>query len=76
MKKIICLIIICIVFAGNYFAQDRSHTKYGVVDRRDLEMKYYEKDSSAEAVVLYDYADEYFVWNTFEKTYFLMLLII
>ena len=70
MKYISYLLIFFLSIAVKLVAQDRSHTKYGVVDRRDLEMKYYEKDSSAEAVVLYDYADEYFVWNTFEKTYF------
>ena len=32
-------------------------------------MKYYDRDSSAEAAVLYDYADTYFKWSSFEDAY-------
>lgn len=37
--------------------------KFGVFNLPDLEMKSYAKDSSAEAVILYDYADYYYTFD-------------
>ena len=48
-----------IYFNSCLFAQQKSPIKFGKVTQNELDMKYYSKDSTAEAVVLYDYADVY-----------------
>ncbi|MFY0593292.1 DUF3857 domain-containing protein [Roseivirga sp.] len=54
MKKFIIAIVL-IFFQLSLFAQEKSFDRsFGQVSLDDLEMKYYEKDSSAEAVYLYD----------------------
>ncbi len=50
-------------FCFTITAQD-APIKYGKIDLADLQMKVYSKDTSAEAVVLCDYAESYHVYNT------------
>ena len=69
MKYISYLLIFFLSITVTLVAQDRSLTKFGVVDKSDLEMKYYDRDSSAAAAVLYDYADTYFKWSSLDGAY-------
>jgi hypothetical protein len=66
MKKTLLLMgLVC----WSYFALAQvaePKVKFGTYNLADLEMKSYPKDSSAEAVVLYDFADYYY---TFQDNY-------
>jgi len=55
MKNLLILLLLFIV-AANASAQ-KDKPKFGKVEMSDLEMKVYDKDTSAVAVVLYDYGE-------------------
>ncbi|APG66454.1 hypothetical protein LPB136_08025 [Tenacibaculum todarodis] len=56
MKKITCLLFLT-VFVG--FSQQEKSQKIGQVTKDELKMTLYEKDSTANAVVLYEHANVY-----------------
>ena len=58
MKKIILILIVSVLF--DYSFAQKGKVKFGKVTEDELKMEYYEKDSSANAVVLYDYGKAYF----------------
>ena len=59
IKALICLLIVytCLFNSGNAFGQDDFKPKLGVIDRASIEMVKDTEDSTAEAVVLYDYGE-------------------
>ncbi|MES2734199.1 MAG: DUF3857 and transglutaminase domain-containing protein [Bacteroidota bacterium] len=61
------LFLFCSVKA---FAQPEP-MKFGKVEMKDLEMKFYDKDTSASAVVLYDYGNAFFTYisNDFQVNF-------
>lgn len=54
MKTTLLILLICTFPFVNISAKEKKIT-FGKIDKEDLEMQVYEKDSSASAVVLYDY---------------------
>jgi Domain of Unknown Function with PDB structure (DUF3857) len=60
--KYALLCVFAIIFCFKITAQD-APIKYGKIDMEDLQMKAYSKDTSAEAVVLCDYAESYHHYN-------------
>ena len=59
IKALVCLLIIFISFVNceNVFGQEDFKPKLGVIDRASFEMMKDTEDSTAEAVVLYDYGE-------------------
>lgn len=53
--KNIMFFSLCLFVQASGFGQ--VHEKFGKISLNDLQMEYYEKDSAANAVVLYDYGD-------------------
>jgi hypothetical protein len=66
MRKLLALTVCFFILNGALWAQDIS-LKYGKVTNYELNMKVYDKDSTAEAVVLYDdgYTSYEYVSNDF-----------
>lgn len=56
-------LLLCILFVTNLFAQ-KAPIKWGKVDQADLDMKVYEPDPDAEAVILTDFAKLEFDFTT------------
>ena len=54
------LIILVISYGSVLSAQNFSH-EYGKISKKELELKQYDKDSSADAVVIYDIGMSYFI---------------
>jgi len=73
MKHIITLVLLFFLIY-NYCYSQKEPAKYGEVDRADLEMKVYEADSSAPAVILCDYG--YFDAARFQFTRLLRIKIL
>jgi len=61
MRKI-AILIASILYVSNLLALDVNQ-KFGKVSKEELQMKFYEKDSSAEAVKLFDKGKTYFIYN-------------
>ena len=58
MMKIIQALLLCNVFAATLSAAEPEiKAKYGKINEEEVKMQYYAKDSSAEAVVLYEEGD-------------------
>ncbi|MBN2519306.1 MAG: hypothetical protein JXB17_02280, partial [Bacteroidales bacterium] len=72
-KKFILIIVALIISLQPVFTQ-KAPIKFGKVDISDLEMKYYEPDSSAPAVILCDYG--YFNSTQFQFTRILRIKIL
>ena len=68
-SKLLCsnnlglFLLLCLLKTTFSFAQEDFKPKMGQIDRASLEMTAYPGDSSADAVVLYDYADVGFVYD-------------
>ncbi len=60
MLKIITTLSVCFLVTSSLFAQKPAPVKFGDVLPEIIKMKVYPKDSSAEAVVLYDGGETYF----------------
>ena len=56
MKRRLFILPALLCLVTTVFAQNNTY-KYGVVPPEQLNMKHYEKDSIAKAVVLYEYGD-------------------
>ncbi|CAG4988696.1 hypothetical protein DYBT9275_00139 [Dyadobacter sp. CECT 9275] len=52
------------MFSFQAFSQNDYKPKLGQIDRQSLEMTAYEKDSTADAVVLYDYGEVRFIYDS------------
>lgn len=65
MKKVAVLLLLTI-YSPVLFSQliPESKVKFGQYNMADVEMKSYEKDSSVDAVVLYDYGSYEYDFNT------------
>ncbi len=62
MKKIFFLIVYILINTFTSFSQE--NYRFGELSKKELEMQYYEKDSTASAVVLYEEANtDFFVYN-------------
>jgi len=73
MKRYIFTLLAASTFYLSVFSQ-KPPMKFGKIDRSDLEMQYYELDSSASAVILCDYG--HFNGNTLEFTRLLRIKIL
>jgi len=62
MKKLILIVFILNVGFDLLYSQDFSHD-YGQCSNDELKMRYYDKDSTAEAVVIYDIGKSSFVFD-------------
>lgn len=60
MLKIITTLMVCLLVTLSSFAQKPAPVKFGDILSDVIKMKVYPKDSSAEAVVLYDSGETYF----------------
>lgn len=56
------LLLFCL-FSFNIFAQKTAPVEFGTVAKEDLFMKYYAKDTTAEAVVLCDYGEYFYTFS-------------
>ena len=65
MKSIKHLLTLALLFISNIAISQELDIEFGDIDKSDLEMTVYSPDSSASAVVLYDYGHSYF---KFDKT--------
>lgn len=63
MKKVFLCIALFVCFMINTQAQ-KSPMKYGKIEKADLEMSVYKKDTSASAVILCDYGHTYFNYSS------------
>ena len=62
--KIIQLLVLCCLLSNTLAAQEKEmKTKYGKVTEEEVKMQYYSKDSSAEAVVLYEQGEIWFDYD-------------
>jgi hypothetical protein len=73
MKRNVFMLLAVSAFCMSAFSQ-KPPIKFGKVDKSDLEMQYYELDSSASAVILCDYGR--FNGNTLEFTRLLRIKIL
>ncbi len=62
MKKSIIVLFMLVFLVSSLFAQ-KKHKKYGKIDISNLEMTTYEKDTSANAVILFNYGEARFKWD-------------
>ena len=62
MKNFTLTIILCFVGLLQLYSQDFSHN-YGKCSNEELQMHYYDKDSTAEAVAIYDIGKSSFVFD-------------
>ncbi|MFV0589860.1 MAG: DUF3857 domain-containing protein [Draconibacterium sp.] len=60
MRKLFLSLVVVCVFAGNALAQNFI-TEFGKVGKDEFDLKAYEKDKAAEAVVLFDIGDSRFL---------------
>lgn len=60
MKNIKHVLALALLLIANISISQELDIKFGKVDKSDLEMTIYDADSSASAVVLYDYGHSYF----------------
>ena len=63
MKNIKLPLIFFLVFVTSFTSAQEIDVEFGEVSKSDLEMTVYAPDSSASAVVLYDYGHSYFQFN-------------
>jgi len=61
--KSIQLLLICMISTTLLAQEKEIKAKYGKISEEDVKMKYYSKDSSAEAVLLYEEADISFSYD-------------
>lgn len=54
-------LLLSLIFSFNIFAQKPAPIEFGKISMEDLKMKSYAKDTSAEAVVLCDYGENFTV---------------
>ncbi|MBN1145076.1 MAG: DUF3857 domain-containing protein [Bacteroidales bacterium] len=66
MKKLAAVFVMLSVFAISFVKGQPAPARFGKVDPADLEMKVYDLDTTAEAVILCDYGE--FNTNTFQFT--------
>ncbi|MCE1198954.1 MAG: hypothetical protein LWW85_08295, partial [Marinilabiliales bacterium] len=59
MKKMLCLLLVTCCFAGMLNAQNFLH-EFGKFSQEEFDLKNYAKDTTAEAVVLYDIGKSFF----------------
>ena len=62
MKKRILTVIVVFLMPIIIFGQ-KPEMKFGKISKEELEMEYYEQDSSANALVLFDKGYSYFVYD-------------
>ncbi len=60
MKNFKHLLLVAVLFVSNIVISQELDIEFGKIDKSDLEMTVYQPDSSASAVVLYDYGHSYF----------------
>ena len=63
MKNTKHLLALALLLISNITISQEFDIEFGEIDKSDLEMTVYEPDSSASAVVLYDYGHSYFKFN-------------
>lgn len=63
LLKATFLFLTLIIFIGNTRAESKK-IKFGKISKEELEMKVYEQDSSASAVILYDSGRSYFIYES------------
>ena len=68
MKKRILTVIVILLMPIIFFGQ-KPEMKFGKISKQELEMKYYEPDSSANAVILYNKGFSYFIYDNHMKRF-------
>ncbi len=63
MIRLAFLCVIFITYSFSSFSQEDFKPKLGIIDRESVEMTVYDKDSTADAVYLYDYANVKFSYD-------------
>lgn len=69
MKRIGQLLSLALLLLSSSVISQELDIEFGEIDKSDLEMTVYQPDSSASAVVLYDYGHSYFNFNTYDYTF-------
>jgi len=68
MKKVLLIFLVSLFALQNTSAKTKK-VKFGRVSKEELQMKYYEPDSSAKAVILYDKGYSYFEYDNYRESF-------
>lgn len=63
LPKIYCLVAVLLSIVSRYAVAQKPPVKFGDVSKEELEMKVYDKDSSAAAVILADYGESVILYS-------------
>ena len=64
MKKI--SIMVLVIMLANICIAQKKEPKFGKISKDEISLTFYEKDTSANAVILFKYGDGNFRWNNEE----------
>lgn len=69
MKTQIALFVLCILFSSNLYSQEAPKVKFEKISDEELNMTFYEPDTTAEAVILYDEGSTYVKYDVSEEQF-------